>query len=145
MTYKLLKSGVLNLDTNEVVKYDLSSDAWQAYRQWLKSGNTPLPPDPDVVVPPTPEEIQAAVVLATQERLDAFARTRGYDGILSACTYATSAVPKFAAEGQYAVTARDSTWAALYQFLQLVITGVQPMPSGFSDVEPFLPTLDWPD
>lgn len=88
--------------------------------------------------------IQTAVVVATQARLDAFARTRNYDGILSACTYASSAVPKFAAEGQYAVAARDTTWAALYAFMAEVQAGAQPMPSGFADVEALLPALAWP-
>ena len=37
---------------------------------------------------PSPEEIQAEIVAAAQQRLDDFARTRNYDGILSACTYA---------------------------------------------------------
>ena len=90
------------------------------------------------------QALQQSIVDATQQRLDEFARTRNYDGILSACTYATSAVPKFAAEGQYAVQARDATWAALYQFMADVQAGTQPVPSGFADIEPDLPTLEWP-
>lgn len=66
-------------------------------------------------------------------------------GILSTCTYATSAVPKFAAEGQYAVQARDATWAALYAFMADVQTGTRQMPSGFEDVGPLLPELVWPE
>lgn len=98
----------------------------------------PQPPQP------SPEEIQASIVSATQQRLDAFARTRNYDGILSACTYATSAVPKFAAEGQYAVQARDATWATLYTILAEVEAGTRPVPSGYADIEPDLPALAWP-
>ena len=90
------------------------------------------------------QTLQQSIVDATQQRLDDFARTRNYDGILSACTYATSAVPKFAAEGQYAVQARDATWAALYSFLADVQAGTQPVPSGFENVEPLLPPLAWP-
>ena len=101
---------------------------------------TPEPPP----APPTPEMIAAEIVAAIQRRLDAFARTRNYDGILSACTYATSTVPKFAAEGQYCVNARDATWATLYEILAEVEGGVRPMPSGFADVEPELPALAWP-
>lgn len=88
--------------------------------------------------------LQAFVVTQTQARLDDFARTRNYDGILSACTYATSTVPKFAAEGQYCVTARDQTWATLYRYMAEVEAGTKPMPSGFADVEPVLPVLVWP-
>ena len=90
------------------------------------------------------QALQQSIVDATQRRLDDFARTRNYDGILSACTYATSAVPKFAAEGQYAVQARDATWAALYAFMADVQAGTQPVPTGFEDVEPLLPPLAWP-
>ena len=93
---------------------------------------------------PKPPSVQDLIVAATQARLDAFAQTRNYDGILSACTYATSTVPKFQAEGQYAVNARDNTWDTLYAFMAEVQLGTRPMPSGFADVEPLLPTLAWP-
>lgn len=89
------------------------------------------------------DEITKAIVQATQDRLDDFARTRNYDGILSACTYATSAVPKFHSEGTQCVAARDATWAALYAYMAQVQAGTKPMPAGFSDVEAELPTLVW--
>lgn len=79
-----------------------------------------------------------------QERLDSFAETRNYDSILSATTYATSLVPKFAAEGQYAVEMRDATWAALYTILQEVDAGTRSAPNSYADIEPFLPELTWP-
>lgn len=104
------------------------------------------------VVPLTPEEIeanlqalQAGIVWQTQQRLDDFARTRNYDNILSACTYASSKVAKFAAEGQYAVTARDATWDALYNIMREGQAGTRPLPSGFADIEPELPVLAWPE
>ena len=90
------------------------------------------------------QALQDGIVTATQQRLDDFARTRNYDGILSACTYATSTVPKFQAEGQYAVTARDATWAKLYEMLAEVEAGTRPMPTSFADIEPELPVLTWP-
>lgn len=88
--------------------------------------------------------LQAAIVGETQDRLDTFARTRNYDGILSACTYATSTIPKFKAEGQYCVDARDATWAKLYSLLEEVQAGTRPMPAGFADIEAELPVLTWP-
>ena len=87
--------------------------------------------------------LQESIVSATQKRLDDFARTRNYDGILSLCTYATSAVPKFAAEGQYGVNARDATWAKLYSIMGEVQAGTRPAPVGFADIEPELPVLEW--
>lgn len=91
------------------------------------------------------QAIQSSIVQATQDRLDTFARTRNYDGILSLCTYATSSVPKFAAEGQYGIDARDNTWATLYQILDEVQAGIRPAPSGYADIEPQLPVLQWPN
>jgi hypothetical protein len=97
---------------------------------------------------PTPEErlaaLQHALTDAIQARLDAFAGTRGYDGILSAATYAASAVPKFRAEGQYAVEARDLTWARAYEVLEAVLSGIRPMPTT-EEVFAELPALAWPD
>lgn len=90
------------------------------------------------------QALQDGIVAATQQRLDDFARTRNYDSILSACTYATSSVPKFAAEGQYAVNARDMTWATLYALMADVQAGNWAMPTSFDDVEPLLPVLEWP-
>lgn len=89
-------------------------------------------------------QIQQEIIAATQHRLDAFAQTRGYDGILSACTYATSTITKFRVEGQYCVDARDATWATLYTIMAAVEAGTRPMPSCYADVEPSLPALAWP-
>ena len=90
------------------------------------------------------EEIQNEIVNKVQERLDSFARSKGYDGILSACTYATSSAVKFKVEGQYCVDSRDRTWGALYQILAEVQNGTRPIPSCYEDIEKDLPVLAWP-
>lgn len=92
---------------------------------------------------PTQGQIIEAFTAQIQERLDAFARTRNYDGILSACTYATSSVQKFSVEGQRAVDLRDQTWAAAYSILDEVLNGQREMPATLDDVEPDLPVLSW--
>jgi len=89
-------------------------------------------------------QIEAAFTGAIQQRLDDFARTRNYDSILSACTYATSSVPKFQDEGQACVNLRDATWAAAYDVLSKVQAGQRPMPTGIADIEADLPALVWP-
>ena len=94
--------------------------------------------------PPTPEQIVAQYTAGVQKYLDDFARTRNYDGILSAATYATSAVPKFKAEGQYAVEARDATWAKCYEILAAVGGGSRPMPT-MEELITELPVLTWPN
>ena len=90
------------------------------------------------------EEIQNEIVNKVQDRLDSFARSKGYDGILSACTYATSSAVKFKVEGQYCVDSRDRTWGALYQILAEVQNGTRPIPSCYEDIEKDLPVLTWP-
>lgn len=89
------------------------------------------------------QNLQSSIVTATQERLDSFTATRGYDGILSACTYAASTVPRFAADAQRCISLRDTTWAALYALLADVQAGTKPMPASFADVAPLLPVLSW--
>ena len=93
---------------------------------------------------PNPQAIQQEIIKAVQLRLDTFAQSRNYDSILSASTYATSAILKFQTEGQAAVNARDSTWATLYTILAEVQTNERPMPAGYADIEPDLPQLTWP-
>ncbi len=92
----------------------------------------------------TQEEIQVQFTGAIQQHLDAFARTHNYDGILSAATYATSTVPRFRAEGQYAVEARDATWAAAYALMAEVLTGHKPIPT-LEELLASMPPLKWPD
>ena len=87
--------------------------------------------------------LQDTYVNAVQAHLDAEARTRNYDSILSLCTYATSTDVKFAAEGQAGVAWRDAVWAKCYSTLVDVATGVRTQPT----VEEFiaeLPTIIWP-
>lgn len=86
--------------------------------------------------------LQASIVQQTQARLDDFAKTRNYDGILSACTYASSTNTTFQAEGQRAVQLRDDTWQALYNILGQVATQGRVV-NGFEDIEGDLPVLSW--
>lgn len=105
---------------------------------------TPEPPPPPPSTELTVEQQIEAYKTNIQQRLDAFAATRGYDGILSACTYVTSSVPQFAAEAQYAVQARDATWATAYQILAEVQAGTRPAPEDANALVALLPPLQWP-
>ena len=89
------------------------------------------------------EKIIAEFTARVQARIDTFVKTRNYDGILSACSYATSTNPKFAAEGQYCVEARDATWAKCYEVFHAVQSGQRPIPS-WEEFEAELPPLEWP-
>ena len=108
---------------------------------WIKDGDGWLPPPPPE--PPTLEEIQAHYTFQVQMRLDNFARTRGYDGILSAATYVASEIEQFRREGQYAVHLRDITWAKCYEILESCLSGNAPIPA-VEELLAMLPEPQWP-
>jgi hypothetical protein len=142
MRAHLIENGVV-VNTIEVESLDfmeglISADNGGTIGDLYEDGKFKKPPI-------DPELLAAEVVAATQQRLDAFAQSRNYDGILSACTYATSTVEKFATEGQYCVGARDATWAKLYELLAEIEAGDRPVPSGYADIENELPVLSWPE
>ena len=93
--------------------------------------------------PPTPEQIIASMSAAVQSHLDAKAKERNYDGILSLCTYATSLNPKVAAEGQAGVEWRDAVWAKCYEILAGVQAGTRPAPTA-EQLIGALPIFAWP-
>lgn len=106
---------------------------------WVRDGDAFIPPPP-----PSIEQLKRIFTDAVQRRLDEFARTRGYDGILSAATYATSTVPQFQIEGQYAVEARDLTWAKCYQIMNAALAGERDIPT-LAELLDELPVLEWPE
>ena len=117
--------------------------------QFIENWNLPdpIPTDEQMQIAASEQEkyiVVAQYTAGVQKYLDDFARTRNYDGILSAATYATSAVPKFKAEGQYAVEARDATWAKCYEVLAAVEAGSRPMPT-LEELLAELPVLTWPN
>lgn len=92
---------------------------------------------------PTAEQQIVIYTDAIQRHLDTFAETRGYNSLLSACSYATSTVPRFAAEGQYCVTLRDQTWTQCYQILDDYQQGLRPAPT-LDELLAELPQPEWP-
>lgn len=80
---------------------------------------------------------------AVQAHLDATARTRNYDGILSACSYATSTNLPFSVEGQACVAWRDAVWLYCYQQLALVQAGSRAIPASTAAFIDELPTISW--
>lgn len=90
------------------------------------------------------KRVQQQLTDAIQLYLDRTAQERGYDNILSLCTYATSTNPTFAAEGQAAVEWRDNVWAHAYQVMDAVLAGQRAIHSA-DELIAELPTFQWPE
>ena len=80
---------------------------------------------------------------AMQSYLDQTAQERGYDGILSLCSYATSSNPRFGPEGQAGVALRDAVWAYGYAVIAEVEAGARPAPT-IEELLAALPSIIWP-
>ena len=87
----------------------------------------------------------AKLIDAVDFSLNAFARTRNYDSISSACTYVTSSVQKYAEEAAYCVELKSETWVKLYEIIAEINSGVRAVPSSISEIVNELPTPTWPN
>lgn len=87
--------------------------------------------------------IVSLVKINTQQRLDAFAATKGYDSIASVCTYYNSTDPVYKADAEIAIAKRDLTWGTLNSYLAGVETGTAPAPTSWAGIVALLPPLLW--
>lgn len=71
-------------------------------------------------------------------RLDKFALERGYDNIVSACSYVNSTVPSYVAEAQRCIELRDNTWQAFNNIVPSITAETV-----MSDILSQLPILSW--
>lgn len=92
--------------------------------------------------PMSPADIRHECKWKIQERLDNFAKTKGYDSMLAATSYTASTTPGYAAEGRAAMNQRDATWKKYFEILADVDASVRPMPS-LTQLMSELPVLSW--
>lgn len=134
----------------KLYKENLDFTDYSNTAQWCNSNNAtivdkgeyyevvelPAPP------PPTIEEIKRKLINSVQEYMDETARTRGYDGIASACSYGLSTVQKFREEALACISWRDSVWNYCYEQLDLFESGQREVPTEEQLIAE-LPKLVW--
>lgn len=91
---------------------------------------------------PTPAEIQAELTKAVQAYMDAKVKERGYDGILSACSYVDTGIERFDNEGAACRAWRSAVWDKCYDILAEVQAGARAVPSA-EELISELPKLEW--
>lgn len=88
------------------------------------------------------EQLTKQFTASVQKWMDNKAQERGYDNIISACTYADSTDEKFAAEGKAAKEWRDKVWRHCYDVVAQVVSGNRDIPT-ISELLAELPKLEW--
>ena len=91
---------------------------------------------------PTPAEIQAELTKAVQAYMDAKVQERGYDGILSACSYVNTGIERFDNEGAACRAWRSAVWEKCYAILAEVQAGARAVPT-VEELINELPKLEW--
>lgn len=78
-----------------------------------------------------------------QEKLDLFAKERGYDNMASLSSYATSSVDSFRQEGLRGIELRDASWNVFIDYMTKVRSGEINIQDGITKLEELLPDLTW--
>ncbi|WP_103600349.1 hypothetical protein [Campylobacter concisus] len=93
------------------------------------------------VVDKTLDELTLLFKEKTQELLDAKAREKGYDDILSACSYA-GYENDFKAEGEAFGVWRAKVWKYGYALLEAISKGKKELPKSFKELIKDMPKLE---
>lgn len=131
---KLLQDGYIEISQEDCELY-----ATLDYAYDFETGAPKMLPTPE---PPTEEEIQRQLTAAVQAYMDKTVQQRGYDNILTACSYVNSTDHIFAAEGLACVQWRDAVWRKCYDMLAEVKAGTRAIPTA-EEVIAELPVLEW--
>lgn len=89
------------------------------------------------------ERIKKVAESEVQEKLDDFAKKRGFDNINTLCTYKNSTIEAWVINAERGITIRDQSWVALYEYFSLMEGGVNPFPATGADIFKVLPEMTW--
>lgn len=84
--------------------------------------------DGQYITPPPPLPTEAELIAAVQAHLDAQAQARGYDNILSVCSYAGAPNP-FQTEAQAFIAWRGAVWESCFAYQAEVQSGTRQPPT----------------
>lgn len=138
--YALIRNSdfIRRLSDGAVIPPDPANRDYREYLDWVAAGNVAEP-----APGPSPEQVQQQYAAAIQAHLDAAARARGYDGILSCVSYLGSAVEPWAAEAAAARAWRDAVWVYAYA---LLASPPNPLPTPEELIAaPEFPVIEWPE
>lgn len=99
---------------------------------------------PPISVTPSQEEILSSLIKAVQNHLDSTAKERGYEGIISLCSYKGSTDATFNKEGTAGVVWRDLVWRTCYTICDEVLAGTRAVPTA-EELISELPVFTWGD
>ena len=91
---------------------------------------------------PSETELRKQLTDAVQLYMDDTVSKKGYDNILSACSYSNSTDETFRAEGQACLKWRDEVWRKCYNILAEVLAGKRTIPTE-KELIAELPEIDW--
>ncbi len=113
---------------DSVPKADGNTD-YELVKEWIANGGVvePFETPSEIALREAKEKLEA-IESAVQALLDSEAKAKGYESILSACSYAGHTNP-FQIEGQAFVAWRGDVWAYCYQVLADVQAGTRVEPT----------------
>lgn len=130
--------------------FDMDTEKLENTTPYIKDGivytYVKLTKSPEELQEQTEKARQSAINLISaraQSKLDMFAKTRNYDNMLAACSYATSSNIKLKEEGQRCVDLRDQVWTVLFELFDEISSGTRTLPCTFEDIQSLLPELSW--
>lgn len=110
---------------------------------YSNDGSVYIKPEEPKPEEPSIEVIKQNLIDGVQNYMDEVAATRGYDSILSACSYIDSGIEKFDTEGAKARRWRSAVWAYCYAQLDLFLEGELTEVPTIEALIDQLPVLDW--
>lgn len=113
--YTQFPSYILRQADGAIIPLDESNADFQAFLQWKAEGGAP-----DDAPGPTFEERKALLLAAVDEHLNAAARAKGYDSIITAALRAALPASPFHDEGIAFGTWMDLVYAKCYEVLAKV-------------------------